>query len=213
MSIYNDDYGSVYPKLNSDNIELYKFKFGRYPRERSIEDIQLIWINSIKRTKERRDRIINVINKIVKEIPEDKFDHKIVYYIDNNELYYFDFSRYISGNWHFSKRKFIFSEDKSISREEKINLILNNERAFQLGEEMRKSLIWETNYHELVGSVFIKIIGDKLKKYYKGNKNIPNISIVKIGDIKYYFFAQKQNGFGTLRFKFMGEVTDEIITI
>jgi hypothetical protein len=201
------------PKVNFQEKELFKFKFKRDPRYWSLEQIQELWIKSEKRTKERQKLISEVYDKIIKEIKKDKNGNKMVYLEKGDKLYKYEF-RYTSQfkSWGYSSNQVTFDKDKAKARDEKIDLLFSNERAFELGKEWSDILKFRSKLNFIVKNIFISIIEEKLKKEYKG-KLPPDITIVKVGDKKYYFTVDEQHRYDYLKFHFKGEVTDNIIEL
>jgi hypothetical protein len=201
------------PKVNFQEKELFKYKFKRDPRYWSLEQIHELWIKSEKRAKERQKLISEVYDKIIKEIKKDKNGNKVVYLEKGDKLYKYEF-RYNSQfkSWGYSSNQVTFDKDKAKARDEKIDLLLSNEIAFELGKEWSDIQKFRSKFHFRVKNIFISIIEEKLKKEYK-DKLPPDITIVKVGSKKYYFAVDEQHRYDYLKFHFKGEVTDNIIEL
>lgn len=191
-------------------------KFGL--KKRSISDVHNIWVKSCVRSNLRRNKILEIQEKIISEIPDvdgDGSSRKLVYFINNDIVYKISFSKsdYL-GVWTYNTSPLNFSGDKKIGRDQKIEFILSNERQFELGEEfinaknLRSSLQHEIQYR------ITEMVTEKLKVFYKDkgieSYEIPKVSIVEINDIKYYYLLEENNGFSYIKFKYGGEVKDVI---
>jgi hypothetical protein len=102
--------------------------------------------------------------------------------------------------------------DKTINnRNEKLEFLLSNKKAFELGE-LYESLQGNTKYYHLrVREILSEMIQDKLNSVYK-NKVSPNIITVSIGDKKYYVECEDQYRHSKIykKFKLLNEVEEEI---
>ena len=201
------------PKVNFQEKELFSYKFKREPKSWTLEEVQDLWERASKRGKKRQSMISKVYDKIINEIHKDERGKKTVYYTENDKVYNYEFS-YTSEfkSWGYSTRGVEFSKDKSKARDEKIEFILSNDRAFELGKEFRDIKKMGTRLEYRVKQIFVDEIENKLKKIYK-DKFPPDITVVKVGDKKYYFAVDDQHRFSYLKFHFKGEVKDNTIEL
>jgi hypothetical protein len=201
------------PKVNFQEKELFKYRFKRDPKSWTLEQIQDLWFRTNQRSKERQKLVSNVYDKIINEIPENSMGYKVVYYHDGKDVIKYEFRfNHQFKSWGYSYSIVEFSKDKSKARDEKIELLLSNDRAFELGKEWKDIQKYRSKYHFRIANIFTSLIEDKLKEKYKG-KFPPDITVVKVGDKKYYFAVDDQHRYDYLKFYFKGEVLDNIIEL
>jgi hypothetical protein len=193
--------------------QLFEYRFKRKPRQWSLEEVQDLWERSSERGRKRQSMISKVYDKVINEIPKDKNGEKVVYYTENDKVYKWSF-RYTSEfkSWGYSTSRVEFSKDKSKARDEKIEFILSNDRAFELGQEFRDIQKFRTKLEYRVKHIFTDMIEDKLKSEYK-DKFPPDITVVKVGDRKYYFAVDDQQRYSYLKFHFKGLVSNKEIEL
>lgn len=201
------------PSLNSDRIELFEWKFKRKPKEWALEQIQDLWIRAEERNEKRREIISVVYDKVINEMPENDKKEKVVYFTSKDKVYSYNF-RYCHDfrSYGYSSNLVTFSNDKTVARDEKIEFILSNDKAFELGQEFKGVQKLKTSLHLRVKRIFLEKVEEHLKKVYK-DKFPPDITVVKVGSKKYYFAADEQNRYSYLQFHFKGEVKDNIIEL
>ena len=117
--------------MNFKNSELFKFRFKREPKKWSLDQIQDLWERSEFRAKERQKIISSVYDKIINEIPKNSNNKKVVYFTKGEVVYQYEFSFNSEfKSWGYSTSRVDFSKSKEICRNEKIEFILSNSRAF-----------------------------------------------------------------------------------
>ena len=201
------------PKVNFQEKELFSYRFKREPKSWTLEEIQDLWERSRIRGKKRQSMVSKVYDKIVNEIPKNENRKKVIYYTENDKVYKYEFSYTPQfKSWGYSTGRVEFSKDKSKARDEKIQFILSNDRAFELGREFRDIQKYRTRLEYRVKQIFVNLIEDKLKKVYK-DKFPPDITVVKVGDQKYYFAVDNQHRYDYLQFHFKGLAVDNTIEL
>ena len=147
------------PRVNFQEKELFFYRFKREPKTWSLEEIQDLWDRSRERGKKRQSLISKVYDKIINEIPKDKNGRKVVYYTENDKVYKYEFSyTHEFKSWGYSTGRVEFSKDKTAARDEKIEFILSNDRAFELGKEFRDIQKFRTKLEYKVKQIFINLI-------------------------------------------------------
>lgn len=186
----------------------------RKPRAKSIEEIHDLWIRSSNRALKQQEYLSSVINEIIEKIVKNSKGEYVVYF-KVSDLYY---SYNISYNREFkshgySQNLLHFSNDLATSRQEKLESILSNDLAFKLGEKLRLAERNRSNKSYMVKSKMHEIIENKLRKHFKETNTLPkDITIVEIGNKKYYAKVDSQHRYTYLTFKLVGNV-DETDTI
>lgn len=201
------------PRINFKEEDLFLFKFKRKPKQWSLEQIQDLWERASERGRKRQKMLSKVYDKIINEIPKDGNGRKVVYYTENDIVYNYEFSYYRdTKSWGYGSNRVNFSKDKVRGRDEKIEFILSNDRAFELGQEYRDVVKLRTKFEYRVRQIFVDMVEDKLKSVYKDSFP-PDITVVKVGDRKYYFEVDSQHRYSYLKFHFKGLVSDKIIEL
>ena len=108
-----------------------------------------------------------------------------------------------------SEDRLSFSTDKVKGREEKIDFLLNNELAFELGEKYQEAKRYTSDLQYVVEHILWEMIYDELRKKYK-DEFPPNVIVVSISDRKYYVTVEDKYGY-YLKFKWQMEVTNDVV--
>ena len=158
-------------KFNQYESELFNFRFKRDPKIWSVEQVQDLWIRSKERARKRSLISSKVYDEIISEIPKNDKGCKLVYFSEDDTLYQYSFNWSTSfKSWGYSWNQVRFSDNKTISRDEKIDFILsNNKKAFELGEKYRDAKKLECKLQRRVLSIMCDMIENKLKEVYKDN--------------------------------------------
>jgi hypothetical protein len=201
------------------NQGLFEFKFKRKPRLRSIDEIHELYLRAKERSDERWRLKLELQNLIVKEIPKNDNNEIIVYFNnqrDPKNLYQFTM-RYNSDwkGYELSRNRVEFSKDIVAARSEKIHFILNNEKAFELGQKYYELHNMNSYLDHKVMSILWEIVENKLREHYKKLEENPNrdVFIIKMGSKKYFVQVDEQHRFGYLKFHLKGEYCPDVLEI
>lgn len=187
-------------KLNFQQEELFKFRFKREPKKWTIEDVHELWLRTLTRADEVRSVITSIRKKITKEIKPNERGQYIVY-CDSG---FYGRTEKIEFSWHNDWRSYgisrdllEFSKDIKLARQEKIDFLIQNERAFELGSEYNEACKYQSNINYKVGHILNEMVQDKLRKYFKDiDSNPPKVLTIKIGDYEYYVKSDEQHRYG-----------------
>lgn len=204
-------------KVNFYNPEIFKYKFKREPKVWTIDQIHDLWERACVRAGKRQSESSAYLREIVKEVPKGANGEHIAYFKREGDVrisrfkfsYHRDFKSY-----GVSTDTLEFSKDIVKGRDEKIDFLLTNQRAFEMGQkyyELQKML---TNYQYRVKQILWEMVESKLQDHYKKlDKNPPDISIIEIGGSKYYVQVDDQNRYGYLKFHLRGCVSNDTIKL
>jgi hypothetical protein len=196
-------------RLNFEEPEIFKLRFGRYPKNRTIEDIHDIWLKLLERDKPRRKKHTDVW----KEIEEN--DIKTIYVKQNGKIYEYKFQKDIFHplkSTTYSRDVLEFKNIKdSKERDKKLEFILANDYQFELGKRFKETRNNLGKYHHVIKNIFIEKVSDELRKKFK-DKTPDLINIVKVGEKKYYFMIKNPLSY-YLEFEFGGEVKENVINL
>lgn len=202
--------------------EMFKYKFNRYPKVWSIEQVHNLYVRAMLRSKKIHDELIDSIHEIARVIPlsVDGYNKKchITYFYRKDVLYQYEMSymkEYDSYGTTSNKVNFNEGNLENI-RERKINFILNNEngKAFELGEKYDRLSHRSRNFHFNVKEVLVEMIRNELQKKYKAVKifDIPKVIPVSINDRTYIFTLDRQASSYYKKFELIDEMSiDPII--
>jgi hypothetical protein len=176
--------------------EEFKEKFGRMPKVWTIEEVHDLWLRTLERYNKKRDITRALWNEIIKGMSPEEKEPFSIYYEDNEEnkitKYTFSWSESwdgygVSTDWNGIK----FSDNPKKAREEKIDFIINNEKAFEYGERYHK--VQEENKEILswiVQETLFNMIDEKLREHFKNTDEKPKqVFKIKISDKQYYITA------------------------
>lgn len=173
------------------NAEFEK-KFKRKPKIWTIEKIHDLWVKACHRSSVRNNIISEYTNRIIKEIPKNSKGEHIVYF--RHKKYPEEIMQY-SFSYHDGFKSYGMSTSntnaKLMTREEKLDFFLTNEKAFEMGQEYYKIKKMygrnPTHLQYIVQKIMWELIEDKLRKHFKGLNITPSdIFIIDISDKKYY---------------------------
>ena len=200
-------------RLNFENPEFFILKFKRKPKMWTIETIHDLWLRTCERGAIQRNHLRAVTNEIVSKIPTqgEKNNPKQVVYCaipDSDKIRTYSFSYHHDfRSYGVSEDRLSFSTDKVKARDEKIDFLLNNELAFELGEKYHKAKKHTSDLQYVVENILWEMVYEELRKKYK-KEFPPNVIIVSISDRKYYVTVEDKYGY-YLKFKWQMEVTND----
>ncbi len=198
--------------------ESYEYKFGRKPKVRTIKEVHDIYIKAKDRSDIKSKVISDIIDEIVEKIPTTgRYNKHITYfYHTDGTLYQYEMS-YMSewGTIGTSYNRVVFEGTVEQKRDAKLELLLSNDLAFELGEKYNKFERYNKHLHHYVKHELIEMITDKLKEKYKDVKfiNMPKVMPVIIDGYKYIFGLDSQSSGYYKKFELIGELNMEFIEL
>lgn len=196
------------------NTDFFKMKFKREPKNWTIESVHDLYIKALDRHTVRQNLVISCIDRIVNEVQEFEKDKRKIYFTKEGKIYQRELSRMTEyDSWGIRSADLVkFSTNsKIVDRNEKLEFLLSNEKAFELGE-LYESLQGNTKFiHFRVKEILSEMVQESLREKFKDIES-PNILTVKIGDKKYYVECDDQYRRSRIykKFKLLNEVTEDI---
>lgn len=180
------------------------------PRVKTLEYVHDLWLRSSERCQKQQAYISSVIDEIVTTIPKNTKGEWVAYFKLRGIFYSYNISYNREFRSHvYSTRRVEFNEDLAVSRNEKLEFILANEEAFRLGEKLKLAEKYRSNKSYMVKSKMHDMIEDKLRAHFRATGTLPkDITIVEIGDKKYYAKVDSQHRYSYLKFKLVGNVEE-----
>lgn len=184
-------------RFNYKNDWSYKQKFGRDPKDWSIEELHQLFLDSYSRAMLKRKKVMNIINRIENELPDADIwvNRKTrVLYKEKEDVVYKrvlsyqdDFGTWGIGSW----EKVLFKGSVSENRNEKLNLLLSCQKQFELGY-LYDSLDGDNKYlYRIPWMVICEKVIDKLREKFK-NETAPEYFTITIGEKNYIVNCDEQ---------------------
>ena len=202
-----------YQKYSGLTKELFKMKFKREPKVRTIEEIHEIYLKTLERNKIKQKTVIDCIDRIVDEVEEFEKDKRKIYFVKDDIIYQIELRKHYEWNsWGIgSPDQVKFNDRLDVkSRDEKLEFLLSNDKAFELGEFYQSLKGNNRYYHQFVCRILSDMIQDKLREIFK-DKDSPRIMTISIGDKKYYVECEDQYRYSRSykKFNLLNEVGEE----
>lgn len=198
--------------LNFKNPKLFKFKFGREPKERNIENLQELYTKSKERYEHRRKELVSVTNEITKKISPIKKDIYHIFYKKSGKVHL------VEIGWSTEYKCYTYSTRTTNldNRAERLQYSLSDESSFYLGEKLRYCRKASESAHrhmsfiksilnELIENKLREILNDKYKNTHKSRTFIVDIGTKK------YFVYMINNGYGYNKFNIQDEFSEDSI--
>jgi hypothetical protein len=192
----------------------YKHKFGRDKKVRSISEIHNLYINSRKRSDFKQIVILGIIDEIVEKIPltttgRGRGQHITYFTGRDNVLYQYEMSynsEWDSYGTSYNRVKFEGSVEQI--RDQKLDFLLSNEMAFELGEKYNRNKNYNMHLHHRVKYYLVEAITKQLEIIYKEINflDIPKVIPVSIDECQYIFTLDGNSSGYYKKFVLVGEV-------
>jgi hypothetical protein len=198
-------------KINFKFPEIFKYKFNREPKNWTIEQLHDLYFRTKDRALDRSKICKDIVEKIKSEIiydsSESGYNYKtylVYFYQESNKTTYL---RQYKLTFHDSRDSYSYSinDPKLNSREERLDFILANGRAFELGQEFYEAkriedMAWKSMW--VVKSVMWEEVESKLREIYKyGEKYAPDTLVIQIGEKQYFVHVDNSHGYSKFQLK------------
>jgi hypothetical protein len=197
-----------------NNTDLFRFKFKREPKVWSIEKIHDLYLMALDRHNKRLDLWIDCVNRVVNETNEFEKDKRKIFFSKDGKIYQRVLSRYYEyDSWGVGSPELVkFSSSSTlVDRNEKLEFLLSNEKAFELGE-LYESLQGNTKHlHLYVKQILSEMVQNKLREKFK-NIDSPEMLTISIAEKRYYVRCDDQTRRSRVykKFELLNQVTNEI---
>lgn len=190
--------------------EFFEYKFKRKPKDWSLEELHDLYLRAKARAEKRRNHTLSIMDSIDKEIT--KFDNKsqVYFYQTINDTTYLRQYEFTWKSRYEKYSSYSLNDPKMKSREERLDFVLSNSRAFELGQEFYESkrledMAWRNMWR--VKDILWQVIEKKLRKMYEGVQ-VKDTIIIEISGHKYFIYVENSWGFSnfTLKNEFDGEI-------
>jgi len=176
----------------------YKFRFGKNPKDWSIEKLHQLYLDAYLRASKKRKIVLDIIQRISDELPDAGVyvnTKTRVLYKEKESIIYRRVLSYQEeyqcwgvGSWEELK----FNGSISDIREEKLNLLLSCQKQFELGALYDKYNRDNLYLYRIPWEALCEKVNDKLRKKFD-NKTAPEYFTITIGDRNYVVHCDDQN--------------------
>ena len=177
-------------------------RFKRPQKEWSVVDMHRLYIRALERSNKRQKEFSEHLDKIMEEIPASKDNnygrdgHRKVYYIQ--KVKDIEYTHSYSLSYMREYKTIGFSRDtinfSKMNRIEKCEFVLNNEKAFELGQKMFELEKLKSYLHGVVFREIKEIVEEKIRNDYK-DEVIPNILSLEIDGYNYTVIVDKSQNY------------------
>ena len=196
----------------------FECKFDRDPKTWSFKELHDLYTRAKERADRRRKEFSEFIDKIINELdPTDKGYYQVYFdRVGTTSMYSIRKDEHFA--WAYSTDRVTFSKDVVARREEKIDFLLNNERKFELGEELRRLEKMKSMFDRHVFHIIEEVVNEKLCEKFKKVKNhlVPKVIKVDLGGNIYYAALTKDSrnsGYDWKCFEILGPEHNDIIEL
>jgi len=185
----------------------YKNKFGRDPKDWSIEKLHNLYLDASNRSMKKRKVILSIIDRIDKDLPDagvySNTKTRVIFKEKGDKIY----KRVLSyqnewGSWGIGMSEELkFKGSVLENREEKLNLLLSSQKQFELGELYDKYNRDNLYLCRIPWEALCEKVGDKLREKFK-DKTAPEYFTITIGDRNYIVHCDEQNRYSRFYKKF-----------
>ena len=202
--------------LNFQLPDYMKSKLGREPRVRSIAEVHRIYLETKERYIKRSETTREIIEKIKKEIePQDNYRKKRIVYFNQEargEVYLRQYE--ISFEYGDDCYSTSIGDTRFKTRDEKLEFILSNQKAFELGQDFYEAKKIEDDAYRRSSRIkeyLWNMIEGELKKI-KFPPFTKKTLLIQIEDTK-YFVSVESSHYNYANFQWLNEFDDNIIHI
>ena len=184
-------------------------------KKRTIWELHSIYKRLRERSyilREKRKAIVEESAKILTVTQKWNKDYITLYLTKGGKIYSWNFTwEEEYETWSRSSNLLKFEGSKESIRDDKINFLLNNELAFELGEKYQK--LQDNGWDNFVGELLVKEICHLLttKFQFVKLKEVPNVVPVRVNDETLTFRLLGESNANYKEFEFIGLLSEEII--
>lgn len=208
-------------RFNWERPDSFERKFKRKPKLRTISEVHDLYIRAMQRSEKKSNETMKCIDEIIREIPttpasNSRYNDLYITYFYVDYVLYQCQMRYEEsyGSYGVSTDRVKFDEGSVEDiREKKINFLLNNQKALELGEKYIKTSAANKYLHYTVRHCFENMIITHLENKYKDIRTIdmPKAITISVGGKRYIFSIDNQSWGTYKKFLFLGESSEDIV--
>jgi hypothetical protein len=199
----------------------FKKRFKREIKIWTISSLYALYEKTLERTKLRKQNFNDLVKKILNEI-EPKENGTYSVYFERSpgdfDAYRISKGKRAKSSWSYYIESINYSKNIKRSRDQKLEILFTNPKAFELGEKLGKLSKLRSNLDLKIFHFINELVNEELNLKFKEveNHKIPEILRINILD-KIYFVKltnETRNTPNYKRFKIISEdLNDQIIVI
>ncbi len=176
----------------------YKFRFGKNPKDWSIEKLHQLYLDAVSRSNKKRKIVISILDRIEKELPDAGVylnTKTRVLYKEKESIIYRrvlsyqeEYQSWGVGSWEELK----FNGNTAENREKKLNLLLSSQNHFELGALYDKYDRDNLYLHRVPWEALCEKVEEKLREKFK-SQVAPEFLTIKIGEKNYIVNCDNQH--------------------
>jgi hypothetical protein len=174
--------------VNFQNSELFRYKFKREPKVWKISDVYNLWKQANVRAQKRMQTRQDYIDFLTKKIEPNKQGEIIIYYYSEKSNESTDVSYYkFTKSYHWEGYGCSHNVLELKSRKEVLDYLLNNDKAFEIGQEYHKLDRLTSRSHYKIWAILSRMVSDNLRAHFKEIGVAPaDVFVVEIAGVQYY---------------------------
>ncbi len=193
--------------------EVFEYKFKRKPKDWSLEQLHDLYLRTKERAEKRWELSQSIMDTIQKEIVQFDNKTKVYFYQTTRDTTFLRNYEFTWKNKHTKYTSWSIGDPKLNNREERLDFLIANVRAFELGQQFYESktledMAWRTMWK--VKDILWQVMEKKLRTLYE-SKVVKETLIVEVSGHKY--FVHVDNGYGYPSFRLQNEFDGEIIKL
>jgi hypothetical protein len=196
--------------------QLYEDRFGRKPKTWTPEQLMVLYKNAKERSVKRQKSISDVIYQAIENIKPNENGYVCLYtYAKDGDIIVHNLREDKDYGWGWSQSRLTFSKDEVKRRDEKINFLLENELAFELGEELNKRDRMRSSLHSYVMQAIREVVDTRLREEFKNTpfSEIPKIMTIDFGGTEFYAALDTASTSSWRKFELLDQVKEKTIKI
>lgn len=168
--------------------QIYEGRFGRKARQWTPEQLMALYFAAKERSDKRHKAASAVIGAALDELEPDEKGKIRIYSFSDGRVREHMLRKDPDFGWGWSQSWLEFSKDKEKARDEKIGFLLENARAFELGEELVAKDAMRSWLHQNVWTAICNLIDRRLGEIFKEARirDIPRIFTIGFGEHAMY---------------------------
>jgi hypothetical protein len=198
---------------------IFKERFKRDFKKWTINELYTLYEKTLERSNKRKKDFSDFVEKVINEIKPDKNKDITLYYENEDGTYLYKFRYDPEYNWSYRNEWLKWDNNKSNAREQKLDLLLANQKAFEMGNEMHRLEKLRSSTHRKIFHCISELVNEELNLKFKKvkNHNIPEILRVNISNNIYFVKLTDHSRSSTNSYKHFQiismDLNDEIINI
>lgn len=197
----------------------FELKFGRDPKEWTFDKLMSLYHSAKERADKRRKAFSDMIEKTIEELVPDEQGYVKAYFYIDEKAYSYNLRKDAGFGWCYSKGKVAFAaKDAVLKRDQKVEFLLENQKRFELGEELRRLEKMKSSFDRHVFGIIEEAVDEKLCAIFKKTKNhlVPRVIKIDLGGEIYYAALTKESrnsGYDWKSFEILGKAEEEAIML